>query len=139
MNYPQHILDKAKNDPRVTLMDWKFEQTLPPLVAETVTAYIKVIQGEFVKLLHTNKETDEVYREWLVGHKPFMDFKTRYPTIFKKITTREFALSPPLMSLVLYEVYILEQVQNGKLTEAEAQQKIAKSALECMIAHANKT
>jgi len=134
MNTPQSLIDKADADPRVTIMEWKFERELEPLGAETVAAYVKVIQNEFCKLAHQTKCADLEMRERLLTHTPFRDFSVRYPTTFKKITTLEFAASPPLMSLVLYEITVLQSVQNGEISEATAKGYIAQATMSAMMA-----
>ena len=138
MNTPQSLIDKADADPRVTVMEWKFDRELSPLSAETVAAYVKVIQSEFCKLAHQTKCADVEMRERLLTHKPFRDFSVRYPTIFKKITTLEFAASPPLMSLVLYEITTLQSVQRGEISEDAAKGYIAQATMTAMLADLNR-
>ena len=46
MPIPDHILEKAANDPRVQVMEWKFDQVLEPLSAATVGCHTKVIHHE---------------------------------------------------------------------------------------------
>lgn len=119
------------------VMDWKFEQELEPLRAETVGSYVRVIQREFMQLLHQTTCSDDVLRARLCTHEPFSNFSKRYPTIFSKITKREFASSPRLMSLILFEIFTLERLQKGELTEDGAKQCIAKATMDALTAEAS--
>lgn len=130
MKTPQHILDKANEDPRVTVLEYTYDRELPPLDAETVARYLKTIRAEFVQLLHQTSSSDTDLRHRLKTHKQFADFAERYPMLFSKITNRDIVTSDALMSAVYFQVYVLEQVQKGAMTESQAQAAIAKASFD---------
>ena len=132
MNTPQHIIDKATNDPRITVLEYTYERVLPPLDAVTVASYVKVIRTEFMKLLCQSSNSDAEIRERLKTHKPFFHFADRYSTLFTMITRREIVTSNALMSVVYFQVYVLEKVQKKEMTESEAQAAIAKVSFEAL-------
>ena len=135
MNFqpPAHIVNAANENPNVTVMEYTYDQVLKPLNADTVASYVKVISTEYLKLLHQTKSSDEEIRQRLKTHEPFLNFAKRYQTIFQKITTRDIVTSPPLMSVIIFQVYLLEQVQSGKMTETQAQHAIAKASSEAVM------
>lgn len=120
MKIPESLRKRAEDDPSVTIMEYTYDKEVPQLNASTVAAFIRIIQTEFCSLLHHTNSDDAALKTRMRSHVPFNNFAARYPTIFSKITTREFALSPPMMSLVLYEVYVLERVQSGELDNDQA-------------------
>ena len=133
MKIPPHIAEKA-DDSNATVMRWVHDRIIVPLDASTVCAYIKVIHHEYVGLLHTTRDTDEAFRARLTSaHVPFRNFSERYPTLFRKITTRESALHPPTMSLLLYQAHLSGRVAAGEIREEEAESVIARAATEMIL------
>lgn len=133
MKIPPHIEAKA-DDGNATVMRWVHDRVIVPLDATTVCAYIKVIHHEYVGLLHTTRDTDEAFRTRLTeAHAPFRNFAERYPTLYKKITTRESALHPPTMSLLLYQAHLVGKVAAGELSEEDAERIIARAATEMVL------
>lgn len=123
-------------DKEVTVMQWEPEYTFPPLEAKTVSKYVKFVQSEFVKLLHTTNDADENLRTRLRTHPPVDAFAQKYAMVFDKITNREIATNPRLMTPILYQLYLLEQVQAGKMTEQQAKASVSESALSAVVSEA---
>ena len=69
--------------------------------ANDVAVVLKYIQMEFVSTLHTTRRSDEEIRSAMLTHGPIRDFADKYSTIFEKITTREIATNPILMTPIL--------------------------------------
>lgn len=130
---PFHIRNRAENDPQCTIMQWTPTKTFESVNAEDVAILVKYIQNEFVKVLHTSKHSDEEIRTAMLQHPPIRNFQEKYSTIFQKITTREIALNPVLMTPILYQVYILGEVQSNRLSEDQAKALIAKAAFEAVV------
>ena len=134
---PEHIKKMAEENPdSVTIMEWTPEKEFPALAASTVTSYVKFVQEEYVKLLHTTSSTDEELRTRLCTHAPVNAFKEKYTRVFEKITTREIATNPRLMSPILFQLHLLEQVQSGKISEDQARASVADSALNAVVSEA---
>ena len=131
---PQHILDAAEQNPNIDVMEWQYTQVVEALPAKIVMAFVQKIKAAFLELLHTSNASDEDIRKRLIHADPsFADFAKRYPPIFEKITTRDIVLSPPLLSMVIFQVYLLERREAGDLSEDECKQQVAKFAYQAIL------
>ena len=133
---PDHIQKLAEENPgQVTIMEWTPTKTFDALDARDVASYVKFIQKEFVSLLHTTKNgvTDEQLRMRMCSHPPIAHFAEKYEKVFTSITTREIATNPQLMTPILFQVYLLQEMQNGKLTDDQARSMVANSAMDAML------
>lgn len=135
---PPHIHDLA-NGGNAVVMNWVYDKQIPPLNAKTATAYIRIIHHEFLSLLYTHKDSDDVFRRRLVeAHAPFRAFADRHPTLYKTITTREKALHPPTISAILFQADTIAAVQDGTITESEGEALAASSVVKIMLPDALK-
>jgi hypothetical protein len=133
---PDHIKKLAEDNPgQVAIMEWAPTKTFEALDARDVATYVKYIQHEFVCLLHTTKSgvSDEELRARLCSHQPIANFAEKYEKVFMMITTREIATNPQLMTPVLFQVYLLQETQQGRISEEQARSMVANSAMEAIL------
>ena len=138
---PEHIQKLARDNPgQVSIMEWTPTKSFKALDAKDVASYVKFIQQEFVALLHTTKNgvTDAELRLRLCKHKPIANFAHKYEKIFTSITNRDIATNPQLMTPILYQVFLLQELQAGHISEDHAKSLVASSAMEAMMKEAHR-
>lgn len=133
---PEHIRKLAEENPgQVTIMEWAPTKVFDALDARDVASYVKYIQKEFVALLHTTKNgvCDDELRTRMCCHPPIANFANKYEKVFTSITTREIATNPQLMTPILFQVYLLQETQSGRLSDDQARSMVANSAMEALL------
>lgn len=133
---PEHIRKLAEDNPgQVSIMQWTPTKVFSPLTAENVAAFTKYVHDEYVKLLHTTVggESDQELRDRMKKHAPIRLYADNYERVFEKITTRDIALNPRIMTTIFYQTYLLQQVNSGKLDEQQAKGLVANAAMDTVL------
>jgi hypothetical protein len=134
---PEHIQQmKEENPSQVAIMEWVPEKEFTQVDARALGVLVQWIKREFVALLQNGKETDAVFRARMATHPAIVDFADKYPQLFGMLTTREVVLNPRMCAVLTYQVHVLEQVQQGVVTEEQAKGLVAQAALQSLVQQA---
>lgn len=134
---PEHVQKMMEDNPgQVSIMQWTPTHEFTPCSATDVATNVKRVHARYLNEMHQQLLTDVEMRAYLRQEPATDAFARKYARVFECITRREVATNPRLMTPILHQLYILEEVQGGRMTENQAKGAIASVAMEAIIAEA---
>ena len=139
---PDHIVRmKDENPGQVSIMQWVPSREFKPVDAKSVASVACWVKDEFVALMHTQlRETPvQVLRARLRTDPTINTFAANYEKIFEKLTDPDIVTNPNLLTAIMFQLHVLEQLQAGVVSDEQAKALVAECAMTNILKEAVRT